>query len=57
MDPEIRAQLTKIVVTADPAIENVFPALQRVIVRIHTIDGRGFMQQLDYPKGDPAQPA
>ncbi len=56
MDPAIRAQLTKIVVTADPEIENVFPALQRVIVRIHTIDGREFMQQLDYPKGDPRNP-
>jgi 2-methylcitrate dehydratase len=56
MDPVIRAQLNKIVVTADPEIEKVFPALQRVIVRIHTIDGREFMQQLDYPKGDPRNP-
>lgn len=53
MDPLIREQLRKMVVTADPDIEKVFPALQRVIVRIHTIDGREFMQQLDYPKGDP----
>ena len=56
MDPVIRAQLKKIVVTADPEIEKVFPELQRVIVRIHTIDGREFMQQLDYPKGDPRNP-
>ena len=42
--------------TADAEIEKVFPALQRVIVRIHTIDGREFMQQLDYPKGDPRNP-
>jgi len=56
MDPTIRAQLKKIVVTADPEIEKVFPALQRVIVRIHTIDGRECMQQLDYPKGDPRNP-
>ena len=42
MDPVIRAQLNKIVVSADPEIEKVFPALQRVIVRIHTIDGREF---------------
>jgi len=56
MDPVIRAQLNKIVVTADPEIEKVFPALQRVIVRIHTIDGREFMQQLDYPKGDSRNP-
>jgi len=56
MDPVIRAQLNKIVVTADPEIEKVFPALQRVIVRIHTIDGREFTTQLDYPKGDPRNP-
>ncbi len=56
MDPVIRAQLKKIVVTADPEIEKLFPALQRVIVRIHTIDGREFTQQLDYPKGDPRNP-
>jgi 2-methylcitrate dehydratase len=56
MDPAIRAQLNKIVVAADPEIEKVFPALQRVIVRIHTIDGREFVQQLDYPKGDPRNP-
>jgi len=56
MHPVIREQLKKIVVTADPEIEEVFPALQRVIVRIHTIDGREFMQQLDYPKGDPRNP-
>ena len=56
MDPVIRAQLNKIVVAADPEIEKVFPALQRVIVRIHTIDGREFTTQLDYPKGDPRNP-
>ncbi len=54
--PVIREQLKKIVVSADPEIEKLFPALQRVIVRIHTIDGREFMQQLDYPKGDPRNP-
>lgn len=56
MDPVIRAQLSKIVVAADPEIEKLFPALQRVIVRIHTIDGREFTKQLDYPKGDPRNP-
>ena len=56
MDPAIRAQLSKIEVVADPEIEKVFPALQRVIVRIHTIDGREFSKQLDYPKGDPRNP-
>src|SRR5271165_4096042 len=56
MDPVIRAQLRKVQVVADPEIEKLFPALQRVIVRIHTIDGREFSKQLDYPKGDPRNP-
>jgi 2-methylcitrate dehydratase len=41
---------------ADPEIEKVFPALQRVIVNITTTDGRMFTKQLDYPKGDPRNP-
>jgi 2-methylcitrate dehydratase len=56
MDPTIRAQLDKIVVVADPGIEKVFPALQRVVVTIQTTDGREFSKQLDYPKGDPRNP-
>jgi 2-methylcitrate dehydratase len=56
MDPTVRAQLNKIVVVADPEIEKVFPALQRVIVTITTTDGREFSKQLDYPKGDPRNP-
>jgi 2-methylcitrate dehydratase len=56
MDPSIRAQLKKIEVVADPEIEKVFPALQRVIVNITTADGRSFTKQLDYPKGDPRNP-
>jgi len=56
MDPLVRAQLRKVHVVADPEIEKVFPALQRVIVRIHTIDGGEFTTQLDYPKGDPRNP-
>jgi 2-methylcitrate dehydratase len=56
MDPMVRAQLNKIEVVADPEVEKVFPALQRVIVRIDTTDGRSFEKQLDYPKGDPRNP-
>jgi 2-methylcitrate dehydratase len=56
LDPAIRAQLKKVEVVADPEIEKVFPALQRVIVRIETTDGRSFSKQLDYPKGDPRNP-
>ncbi len=56
MDPKIRAQLNKVEVVADPEIEKVFPALQRVIVNITTTGGRSFTRQLDYPKGDPRNP-
>src|SRR6202158_858633 len=56
MDPAIRAQLKKVEVVADPEIEKVFPALQRVIVNLTTVDGRTFTKQLDYPKGDPRNP-
>jgi 2-methylcitrate dehydratase len=56
MDPMIRAQLKKVEVVADPEIEKVFPAMQRVIVNIMAADGRSFTEQLDYPKGDPRNP-
>jgi 2-methylcitrate dehydratase len=56
MDAKIREQLKKVEVVADPEIEKVFPALQRVIVTITTTDGRTFTKQLDYPKGDPRNP-
>src|SRR3974390_3512676 len=56
MDRRIRAQLNKVEVVADPELEKVFPALQRVIVNINTTDGRRFSKQLDYPKGDPRNP-
>jgi len=53
MDPVIREQLHKVKVVADPEVEKLFPALQRVIVKVTTTDGRVFDKQLDYPKGDP----
>ena len=56
LDAKIREQLKKVEVVADPEIEKVFPALQRVIVNIHTTDGRVLSKQLDYPKGDPRNP-
>jgi 2-methylcitrate dehydratase len=56
MDPVIRAQLKKVEVVADPEIEKVFPALQRVIVNLTATDGRTFRKQLDYPKGDSRNP-
>jgi 2-methylcitrate dehydratase len=56
MDDTIRAQLHKVEVVADPAIEALFPELQRVHVTIRTVDGREFTKQVDYPKGDPRNP-
>ncbi len=56
MNPKIREQLNKVEVVADPEIEKVFPALQRVIVQIQTRDGRTLQKQLDFPKGDPRNP-
>jgi len=56
MDPVIREQLHKVKVVADPEVEKLFPALQRVIVKLTTADGRVFDTQLDYPKGDPRNP-
>jgi 2-methylcitrate dehydratase len=56
MDPKIREQLKKVEVVADPEIEKVFPALQRVIVQIQTRDGRSLEKQLNFPKGDPRNP-
>ncbi|UCC83649.1 MAG: MmgE/PrpD family protein [Gemmatimonadota bacterium] len=56
MDPQIRAQLEKVEVTADPDIEAVFPELQRVVVTITTTGGDELSEQLDYPKGDPRNP-
>jgi 2-methylcitrate dehydratase len=56
MDPQIRAQLDKVEVIADPQIEAVFPELQRVRVEIETSEGQRHSSQLDYPKGDPRNP-
>ncbi|MDH3215386.1 MAG: MmgE/PrpD family protein [Candidatus Krumholzibacteria bacterium] len=56
MSDDIRAQLGKVEVVADPEIEKVFPKLQRVIVTIKTLDGRELSKELDYPKGDPRNP-
>jgi len=56
LHPKIRQQLNKVEVVADPEIEKVFPALQRVIVQIETKDGRSLSKQLDFPKGDPRNP-
>jgi 2-methylcitrate dehydratase len=55
-DPRIRAQLRKVELVGDPAIDKVFPGLQRTVVKITTTDGRLLKRELDYPKGDPRNP-
>lgn len=55
-DPLVRAQLRKVEVTADPEIEAAFPALQRAVVTVRTVDGRELERRLDYPRGDPRNP-
>jgi 2-methylcitrate dehydratase len=55
-DPQVRAQLRKVEVVADPEIEKVFPALQRVQVTITVAGGKQYNKQLDYPKGDARNP-
>ena len=56
MDAEIRAQLAKVIVVADPEIEAAFPALQRTVVTIRTTSGASHTCALDYPKGNPRNP-
>jgi 2-methylcitrate dehydratase len=56
LSDDVRSHLHKVIVTADPEIEKVFPALQRVHVTIATTDGRELVRQLDFPKGDPRNP-
>jgi len=56
MDPVIRAQLSKVQVLADPAIEATFPALQRTHVTIETSAGAKLIRQLDHPRGSPQHP-
>jgi 2-methylcitrate dehydratase len=56
MSDDIRSQLSKVEVVADPEIEKVFPELQRVKVSITTTDGNEYRKQLDFPKGDPRNP-
>lgn len=56
MNPRIRAQLKKVHLVGDSQIDQVFPALQRTIVKITARDGRVVTRQLDYPKGDPRNP-
>lgn len=55
-DPLLRAQMPKIKVNADPAVEKLFPALQRAVVRVETVNGRTFSRTVDFPKGDARNP-
>jgi len=55
-DPRIWATLPKIKVVADPEIDALFPAVKRAIVRITTIGGEVYEEQVDHAKGSPENP-
>jgi 2-methylcitrate dehydratase len=55
-DPFVRSLLGKIQVTADPAIDALFPKVKRAVVTVTTEDGRSFSRQEDSAKGSPERP-
>jgi 2-methylcitrate dehydratase len=55
-DPKLRALLQKIEVVADPGFEKQFPAKKLSAVAITTADGQTVEEQLEFPKGYPANP-
>jgi len=55
-DATVRAQLRKVAVVADPALEADFPARKRAIVTITSVDGRVLTRAVAAPKGDPGDP-
>ena len=55
-DPRIIEVIDKVEVYADPQFEAVFPAKQATRVEITTASGETFERQMDYPKGNAAEP-
>jgi len=55
-DESVLALLPKIKVTANREIDSIFPRVKRAIVTITTKDGRTFMKQEDFAKGQPERP-
>lgn len=55
-DPKLQALLQKIEVVADPGFEKQFPAKKLSAVAITTADGQTVEEQLEFPKGYPANP-
>ncbi len=56
-DPEILALAEKVTWELDPAAEAVYPKAYPATVVAELNDGRTFTAHVDYPKGDPENPA
>ena len=55
-DPLVWELLPKIKVVANPEIDALFPKVKRAIVTITLDDGRSYLRQEDYAKGEPERP-
>jgi 2-methylcitrate dehydratase len=55
-DGRLRAQLRKVMVTANEEFEKLFPAQQSTRVTITTTSGQKHAMRVDMPKGDPRDP-
>jgi 2-methylcitrate dehydratase len=55
-DPIVRQVLPKIVVRADPEIDQLFPKVKRARVTVTTSSGQQFTTQTDVAKGSPEDP-
>jgi len=56
LDPALRPLMNKIEVVAEPAFEEMFPALQPCEVTVEKVDGSEVTERMDYPMGDPRNP-
>jgi 2-methylcitrate dehydratase PrpD len=55
-DAEVINLTKKISVTADEEMSKIFPAKQTAVVEVKMADGRGYSEQVDFPKGEPENP-
>jgi len=55
-DPQVRALLSKIKVSADPEISRAYPSQRAAIVEVDTVKGEHFRHRQETRKGDPDMP-
>lgn len=55
-DETVKALTEKVIVHADEELSRMFPGKQSAIVTITTMDGKVYLQRVDYPKGEPENP-